>query len=260
MVCNGEVRFGSVFRNVMVYLLILIEFEVIFEAGNGGSVKVVLSSFMRTGKGFLQPNQFYSSVFPVSSSICWLARVFLIAASFPAGIFVWFLKKLKLVSSTLCLALLLPLHPSTPNIKSFFMKIKSRAEGPYWVALGLWNYKSEHSTLDEISVIEELHHELNCNVVTPGNPQEMDRKLVSVSPMVRHDTLRERKENKNVTAFSIHMAVISAEQLWPGRNGFKSLNPQQLILFYWSNGNWNNDKNTEEKTYQSWTFTLDWND
>lgn len=70
------------------------------------------------------------------------------------------------------------------------------------------------------------------------------------------------KENKNKSfiVFSIHIAVISAKQLWPGRNGFKSLNPRQLIFFYWICGNWNNDKNTEEKTYQSWTFTLDQND
>lgn len=69
IVCNGEVRFGSVFRNVMVYLLSLIEFGVTFEAGNGGSVKAVLPSFLRAVKGLLQANQFCRSVFPVSSSI-----------------------------------------------------------------------------------------------------------------------------------------------------------------------------------------------
>lgn len=50
MVCNDEVRFSSVYRNVMVYLLILIEFGVVFEVGNGCCVKVVLSLFMRTVK------------------------------------------------------------------------------------------------------------------------------------------------------------------------------------------------------------------
>lgn len=42
-------------------------------------------------------------------------------------------------------------------------------------------------------MIEGLHHELNCNVIIPGNPQEMDRKLVSISPMVHHDTLQRTK-------------------------------------------------------------------
>lgn len=143
-------------------------------------------------KGLLQPNQFYSSIFPVSSSIYCLAGVFLIAGFFfPKAIFDWFLKKLKLVFSTLYYSpSSAPLHP---QYQKFFMKIKRGQRAPTEL---IWfdeiaNLNTVHWMKLVSIMIEGLHHELNCNVITPGNPQ--DRKLISESPMVHHDTIRDQK-------------------------------------------------------------------
>lgn len=162
-----------------------------------GHGSVVHLAELRTGlndlKGHLQPNQFYSSMFPVSSSIYCLAGVFLIAVFFfPKAFFDWFLKKLKLVLSTLPCSSpsSAPLHP---QYQKFFMKIQRGQGAPTEL---IWfdeiaNLNTVHWMKLVSIMIEGLHHELNCNVITPGNPQ--DRKVISVSPMVHHDTLREQK-------------------------------------------------------------------